>query len=147
MLSIDSNILFFAFARSLPQHQKALTWIRSIGEDSGVGISEFVLVELYTLVRNPVLASKPLTAAEAVRLVDNYRKHPVWRITGFPETSERLHTQLWKIMATPQIAYRRVYDTRFALSLRHFGVTHLATANVKHFQDFGFEKVWNPLAE
>jgi hypothetical protein len=26
-------------------------------------------------------------------------------------------------------------------------VTHLATANVKHFEGLGFEKVWNPIAE
>jgi len=31
--------------------------------------------------------------------------------------------------------------------LQHHGVTHFATANVKHFRDFGFEQVWNPMLE
>ena len=39
-----------------------------------------------------------------------------------------------------------IYDIRLALTLRHYRVTHFATANAKHFQGFGFDKVWNPLA-
>jgi hypothetical protein len=31
------------------------------------------------------------------------------------------------------------------LTLRQCGVTHFATANVKDFEGWGFEKVWNPL--
>ena len=31
------------------------------------------------------------------------------------------------------------------LTLGHHGVTHFATANVKHFGSFGFAKLWNPL--
>lgn len=31
------------------------------------------------------------------------------------------------------------------ITLRHHEVTHLATVNVRDFQSFGFEKVWNPL--
>ncbi|MFM8358316.1 MAG: hypothetical protein ACKOET_07130 [Verrucomicrobiota bacterium] len=30
-------------------------------------------------------------------------------------------------------------------ALRHDGVTEFATANVKDFEGFGFERVWNPL--
>jgi hypothetical protein len=29
--------------------------------------------------------------------------------------------------------------------LRHVGVTRMATANVKDFQGWGFQQVWNPL--
>lgn len=41
--------------------------------------------------------------------------------------------------------FRDIIDTRFALTLRHHGVTRFATANVKHFQGFGSTEVWNPL--
>jgi hypothetical protein len=30
------------------------------------------------------------------------------------------------------------------MTLLHSGVTHLATSNVRDFQNLGFEKVWNP---
>lgn len=43
------------------------------------------------------------------------------------------------------MARRRIYDTRTALCLKAFGVTELATANVKDFGEFGFLRVWNPL--
>jgi hypothetical protein len=48
--------------------------------------------------------------------------------------------------AQPGIARRRIYDTRTALALRVFGVTEFATANVKDYEEFGFAKVWNPVA-
>ena len=38
-----------------------------------------------------------------------------------------------------------VFDARLALTLRHHGVTAFATANEKDFQEFGFERLWNPL--
>lgn len=31
------------------------------------------------------------------------------------------------------------------MTLRHYGVTDLATRNKKDFQGFGFGKVWDPL--
>ena len=37
-------------------------------------------------------------------------------------------------------------DARPALTLRHHGVTKLATANVRDFKSFDFEAVWDPLA-
>jgi predicted nucleic acid-binding protein len=36
-------------------------------------------------------------------------------------------------------------DARLALTLRHHGVTEFATSNVKDFEGFGFNRVWNPL--
>ncbi|NJK91406.1 MAG: type II toxin-antitoxin system VapC family toxin [Blastochloris sp.] len=41
--------------------------------------------------------------------------------------------------------FRHIIDARLAFTLRHHGVTHFATANTKHFESFGFERVWNPL--
>jgi predicted nucleic acid-binding protein len=55
--------------------------------------------------------------------------------------------RVWQISAQPHFARRRIFDARIALTLIHHGVTSLATANVKDFEDLGFERVWNPLAE
>ncbi len=110
-----------------------------------VVISEFVLVELYRLLRNPAILTKPLTATEASNYINAFRRHPRWRIAGFPIQSRELHDELYTRMAKPGIAYRRIYDTRLALSLRAVGVTDFATTNLKDFKGFGFDKVWNPL--
>lgn len=44
-------------------------------------------------------------------------------------------------------ARRRIDAARTALSLRAFGVSEFATANVNDFQGCGFATVWNPLID
>jgi toxin-antitoxin system PIN domain toxin len=146
MLSIDTNLLFHAFAADRPEHGAALAWLTPLHASSDVVLSEFVLVEFYRLLRNPVVSRQTKSAADAARIIAIYRSHPRWRITGFTRDSESLHDDLWHRAAASDFAYRRIYDARLALSLRQSGVTEFATANVKDFEGFGFTRVWNPLA-
>jgi hypothetical protein len=53
---------------------------------------------------------------------------------------------VWELAGDRDFARRRIFDARLALTLRHGGVTHFVTTNVKDFEGWGFEKVWNPLA-
>lgn len=147
MLSIDTNLLLYCFSEASPHHAGARQFIESVSHREDVALSEFVLTEFYLLLRNPVVLAQPLTAPEAVAVVQSYRQHPRWKTLGFPPTSRELHAELWQQAAVPGVARRRIYDSRTALSLRAFGVTQFATANVKDFEGFGFAKVWNPLAE
>ncbi|MEO5715759.1 MAG: TA system VapC family ribonuclease toxin [Luteolibacter sp.] len=145
MLSIDANLLLYSYSESSPHHAAARTFIEEVSSREDVALSEFVLTEFYLLLRNPAVLSHALAAPEAVSVIQHYRRHPRWKVLGFPPTSRELHTELWKQAAVPDFARRRIYDTRTALSLRAFGVTDFATANPKDFQGFGFVKVWNPL--
>lgn len=145
MLSIDANILLYAYSEAAPEHDRALAFITAQARNKHVALSEFVLTEFYLLLRNPVVLKKPLSAPDAVQVIQSYRQHPVWKTLGFPPTSREIHTDLWQQAATPGIARRRIYDTRTALCLRSFRVTEFATANVKDFDGFGFKKVWNPI--
>ena len=146
MLSIDVNILLYAYSVAAPEHDRALSFIITQSTNSGVALSEFVLAEFYLLLRNPAVLKKPLSAQHAVQVIQTYRQHPVWKTLGFPPTSREVHAELWQQAATPGIARRRIYDTRTALCLRAFGVTDFATANVRDFEGLGFKRVWNPLA-
>jgi toxin-antitoxin system PIN domain toxin len=145
MLSIDANILLYAYSEAAPEHDRALAFITEQSMNKNVALSEFILVEFYLLLRNPAVLKKPLSAQAAVQVIQSYRQHPFWKTLGFPPTSRGIHTDLWQQAATPGIARRRIYDTRTALCLRAFGVTEFATANVKDFEGFGFEKLWNPI--
>ncbi|MCX6855603.1 MAG: PIN domain-containing protein [Verrucomicrobia bacterium] len=145
MLSIDTNLLLYCYSEASPYHVAARKFIEAVSQREDVAISEFVLTEFYLLLRNPAVLTQPLTAPEAVAVIQSYRQHPRWKILGFPPTSRELHTELWQQAAVPTFARRRIYDTRTALSLRAFGVTEFATANVKDFEGFGFAKVWNPI--
>ena len=147
MLSVDTNILFYAANPAAPPHQRALHYLRSLAAGEDVVISEFVLAELYRLLRSPVVNPDPLTAPEATALIQSYRRHPRWRLAGFPVEGRTLHDRLWELAAEPDFAFRRLYDVRTAITLRRYGVTDFATANVRDFAGLGFRRVWNPLAE
>ncbi len=145
MLSVDANLLLNSYSEASPLHAVARAFIESSTQREDVALSEFILTEFYILLRNPAVLAHPLTAPEAVAVIQSYRQHPRWKILGFPPGSRELHADLWQRASDPDFARRRIYDTRTALSLRAFGVTDFATANEKDFQEFGFGKVWNPL--
>jgi hypothetical protein len=89
---------------------------------------------------------RPLSAGEAVGVVQTWRSHPRWRLLGFPSGSRDLHESLWRMAAMPGFAFRRIYDVRTALTLVAQGVTEFATANESDLHGLGFARVWNPIA-
>ncbi len=145
MLSVDTNILFHAFNADSPHHAAAHRWLMSIAGKEDVAISELILAEFYGLLRNPAALRNPLSAVEAVEVIQTYRAHPRWRLIGFQVESRPLHDAFWKHARTKGFAFRRLYDVRTALTMLSQGVTTFATVNVKDFEGLGFRKVWNPL--
>ncbi len=146
MLSIDTNLLLYAINSASPYHQDAYAWLTSIQSDDDVAISEFILAELYGLLRNPAVLKSPMAADEAVEVIQAYRQHPRWRLIGFPSESRSMHDKLWKRASDNTFAFRRLYDARSALTLIAQGVTEFATVNVKDFHGLGFRKVWSPIS-
>ena len=144
MRSFDSNILLYGFSRESPFHDRARGLLEDWSALDDVAVSELVLVEFYTLLRNPAVLVRPLSAREAVEVVQAYRRHPRWMLLGFDTDSVAVHQELWSRAAESAFGRRRVYDARLALTLRQQGVTEFATANVKDFRDFGFERTWSP---
>jgi uncharacterized protein len=145
MTGIDTNILLAALVSGHSHHEPARKWIKEISDRSDVVISEFVLVEVFTLLMNRVVMSKPLDSAGAAAVCQNFRTHPYWRCLGFPPESEKLHSDLWEKAAGKGMSRRRIYDLRLGLCLSRFGVRDFATVNIKDFNGLGFERVWNPL--
>ncbi len=145
MLSIDTNILFHGFNEDSPGHDRALAWLTAIAGEEDVAISELILAELYRLLRNPAVLKHPLPADEAVEVIQTYRRHPRWRLIGFPIESRPLHDALWQRARAKDFAFRRLYDVRTALTMISQGVTEFATVNVKDFEGLGFRKVYNPI--
>lgn len=145
MLSINTNILLYAFSAAAPEHQAAREFLGRSSARDDVAVSEFILAELYLLLRNPAVLPNPLTASGATQVIQAYRHHPRWRVLGYPVDSLAAHEALWALAARTGFARRRLIDARTAIALRQQGVTEWATANVKDFQGFGFARVWNPL--
>ena len=111
-----------------------------LGATSDVVLSDLVLVELYLLLRNPAVVSKPLGATDAVTVCRGWRDNPRWRIVE----SAPVMADVWERAGRPGFARRRIIDTRLAMTLRHHSVDTFVTRNADHFEDFGFTRVWNP---
>ncbi len=141
MIAIDTNILIYARVASAPWHAQARSFLQSLSGDSGVIIAELVLVELYLALRNPAVLEPPLDAAAAAGECQFFRRHPHWALVEHADVMG----VVWNEAAKPDFARRRIIDVRLAKTLLSHGVTDFATANVRDFQDLGFNRVWNPL--
>ena len=144
MISCDTNILFPALEKSRPEHASARAFLESVSDDPEFALCELVLIELYVLLRNPAVATRPLSAESAVGLIQSLRSNPKWDILDYPGAAAGTMDELWKLAGQPGFARRRIIDARLALTLRHHGITEFATAKEKDLADFGFKRVWNP---
>ena len=143
MIGIDTNILLCAVYPKAVGHEKAKAILEEWKESDDIVIVELVLVELYQLLMNPLVISKKLSATEAVQIIEVFRQNPKWHLVENAPVMD----EVWRIAGKDGFARRRLFDVRLALTLKHHGVTHFATANTKDFEDLGFERVWNPLLE
>ena len=141
MISIDTNLLLYSVNRSCPEHPEARRFIEACTRRSDVAIAELVLVELYALLRNPAVVRSPLGAPEAAAVCQTLRRHPRWALIDAAPVMDRV----WGVAARPGVARRRVFDARLAYTLLDHGVSELATRNVKDFEGFSFDRVFDPL--
>ncbi|MFI5777455.1 TA system VapC family ribonuclease toxin [Nocardia sp. NPDC051570] len=142
MLSIDTNVLLYAQNQDCAEHETAVAFLSECGTRDDVAICELVLLELYQLLRNPAVVSRPLGGPDAAEVCAVFRRNRRWAlIENAPVMNE-----VWKIAAKPGVARWRLFDARLALTLRHHGIDELATRNIKDFKGFGFSRVWDPIA-
>ena len=142
MIAVDTNLLFAWLNRDHPWHAPAAHWFAKQADNPDLVLCELCLVELYGLLRNPVVVKRPLDGTSAVDVIQRLRRHPQWELLDYPGG---LMNDVWPEAAAKGFARRRIYDARLALTLRQHGVTEFATANAKDFDGFGFARVWNPI--
>jgi toxin-antitoxin system PIN domain toxin len=142
VISIDTNLLLYSLNRDCPEHAAARAFVEACSARSDVAIAELVLVELYVLLRNPAVVRNPLEAPEAAALCQAFRRHPRWALVETATVMDRV----WAAAARPKAARRHIFDARLAHTLLENGVTEFATRNARVFDDFGFARVFDPLA-
>ncbi len=143
MISCDTNILFAACDADSTCHAKARAFIEEHCRNQSFCLCEQILMELYCLLRNPVVCRHPLDAADATKVIQGFRTNPYWRIVDLIP-GHGIMDAVWHTAALSDFAYRRIFDTRLAAILRHHGVQDFATRNRKDFRDTGFRRVWDP---
>jgi toxin-antitoxin system PIN domain toxin len=146
VISFDTNVLFPAVVRDHPDHAAAASFLGGLTTREDVAVSELVLIELYVVLRQPAVMARPLDAAAAASVCQAFRRHPRWRLIGFPSRAGDLHDRLWREAAAPSFPRSRIYDVRLALTLLAHGVSDLATVNGRDFRGLGFRRVFNPLS-
>ncbi|MDB6071966.1 MAG: hypothetical protein JWL81_3137 [Verrucomicrobiales bacterium] len=143
MITADTNLFIHAADPASAQHAKARDFFEGLeSETREFVVCELVLVELYMQLRNPAIFVRPYSAREAADYCNALKSNPLWRCVDY---SHDVAKHLWKWAAETKAGFRQIIDARLGFTLRHHGVTHFATANVKDFKSVGFEKVWNPL--
>ena len=143
MISCDTNVLFAVVNPDDSHHAIARRFIEGYASNMQFVLAEQVLVELYCLLRNPMIQKRPLSAAEAAKVITSIRQNPSWAIVDVPSAPSVMN-EVWRRVAKPNFARRRIHDLRLALTLRHWGVDEFYTRNTKDFQDIGFSKLINP---
>ncbi len=147
MTSFDTNLLLYSLNKDCVEYEPARAFFAALpARSAAVAVCELVLLELYVLLRNPAVVRQPLASAEAVSLVQTFRRHPTWRLIDYPGDASTVMDAVWQQASNPTIGRRVVFDARLALTLRHHGVTEFATRNTGDFANFGFARLWNPLA-
>jgi hypothetical protein len=147
MISFDANLLLYSLNKDCPEYADSREFFFSLPTaPASVVVCELVLIELYVLLRNPSVLKEPLGPEDAVSIIQTFRRHPVWTLCDYPGRVSPIMEDLWRLAAKPNMGRRVVFDARIALTLRYYGVTEFATRNESHFGDFGFGRVWNPLA-
>lgn len=144
MVSCDTNILFAASCPDDPKHAAACDFLESHADDTQFVIAEQTLVELYCLLRNPVLLKNPLSASDAVSIISSYRSNPAWAVVDMP-ASPSVMNAVWRRAASRNFARRRIHDVRLAETLKYWGVDEFHTRNTRDFADADFRVLSNPL--
>lgn len=145
IFSADTNLFLHAANPDSPDHAASRDFFatQASGQNRFL-LCGLVLVEIYMQLRNSAVFKKPKTAKEAADFCEILRSNPTWEYGDYePDVAP----PLWKWAAETTAGFRQIIDARLALTLRHHGVTHFASANEKHFAGFGFERVWNPNAD
>jgi predicted nucleic acid-binding protein len=93
VITCDTNIVFPGLEASHPDHVEARKFLEGKSNDEEFCLCELVLMEVYTLLRNPVTSRSPLSAAEATRKIQNLRENPAWGLLDYPGT---LMNKVWK---------------------------------------------------
>lgn len=130
MESCDTNILVYYLNVDCAEHQAAARYMERQFHNSSFAICELVLIELYTLLRNPNVFTAPLSQKKALEITLQFRSHPKWYLLDYPGD---LMDRVWALLKQKDSSRHAIFDLRLAQTLEHHGVKRLATRNVKDF--------------
>lgn len=118
MILVDANLLVYAHASSLPQHERALRWLdEHLNGTAAVGLPWASLLAFVRLVTNPRIFERPESIPEAWKQVEAWLGcGSVW----IPAPMERHREILAKLLLQTGMRSNLVPDAHLAaLALEH----------------------------
>lgn len=125
MILVDANILVYAWASSLPQHDSAHAWLTDrLNDPTPVGLPWASLLAFVRVVSNPHIVARPRPVAEAWRQVELWLDQPmVW----VPQPTNNHRHILGRLLTRQDLRSKLVPDAHLAaLALEH-GLTLCST--------------------
>jgi toxin-antitoxin system PIN domain toxin len=138
MILVDANLLVYAHASSVPQHEGARRWLeQKLGEAAPVGLAWESLLAMVRLLSNPRVFPRAVTVAEAwSRAEALLSADPAW----IAQPTERHRDVLGRLLRTPGLAARHVPDAHLAALAIEHGLTLCSTdADFARFEGLRWE--------
>jgi toxin-antitoxin system PIN domain toxin len=143
VILVDANLLVYARASSLAQHERARDWLDQQLNGAGpLGLPWSSLVAFLRLVTNPRVFERPEPIAEAWRQVLAWLDcETVW----IPQPAERHAELLGQLLALPGVHANLVPDAHLAALAMEHGLTLCSTDG--DFARFPRLRWMNPLSD
>ena len=118
MILIDANILVYAHVASLPQHERARTWLDAqVNGHAPIGLPWPSLLGFLRLVTNPRVFQRPEAMAEAWGQVAAWLDREV---AWIPQPTERHRDILGALLADARVQANLIPDAHLAaLAIEH----------------------------
>lgn len=142
--SFDSNLLVNAHNEAASEHMAAKTFVEKMfaATNEEIIIVHQTLFELFSVLTSAALFPRPLTTLQAWRTCEFYLSHSSLQLVSYESPVLSIVEHL--LVENPQRG-KRLFDLIFAATLKYHGVKRLYTRNVKHFQNYAFLEVVNPI--
>ena len=142
MIAVDTNILVYSVRDESPWHRQALRRIRELAEgDRPWAIPWPCLHEFAAVVTHPKIYKPPMTLADALTQIDNWRASPTLHLLG----EGRFYWDRFRPLAIDgKVAGPLVHDARVAAICIAAGVQELWSVD-RDFTRFRPLRVRNPL--
>jgi len=118
VILVDANLLVYAHAASLPQHERARSWLDTqLNGDTRVGMPWLSLLAFLRVMTNPRILERPESTMNAWRQVCAWLEVPV---VWIPEATERHRDVLGRLLEQTTVTANLVPDAHLAaLAIEH----------------------------
>ena len=130
---LDTNVLVYATDLDSPYFRSARTLFNDM--ERTYAISPQILFEFMSVVTNPRRVRTPLSPGEANEVLKAFLSRP--NLNLLPIDGQTVHKAL-SLALKYKLIGPKVFDALVAGVMLRYKIPVIITANVKHFQPFGF---------